>query len=300
MLAKLAQLKIKVDWRLLVSLAVVLWLINAIVDVFVDGGDLDPMTLTYLNVAARLTFYGYAGLLLVVGGLLLLVGLRAFASSYAGIVSVEDERAPVRVDKAEVIDPGVSATLDRLQAHLAVVEENKGRALAQLRDAEQLAGTLVGLVRRAVAKKTAQENEIATLRAALDALSGGDPLQVAAAAGALDDQHIRELMLAPSGDAEFRAGLAGLISSEVGALSQSTRALRELSGAWVERLAAFRAQTTRIAVAVDALDAVPCLAGINIRLELAQGALSDMPDIRTLPSISAAAGPAVRMIEGYR
>lgn len=138
--------------------------------------------------------------------------------------------------------------------------------------------------------------------AALEALVSGDPVSVAQVAGQLNDEHIRNLVLETKGDAAYRDSVIRLVATQLGALRSSSQALAELSNSWVESLAAYRAQTARLAVAIDVLDGARPLASLDANLRTAQSYLmvQGQPHLHQVTRLLPAGNGTDKLLSGYK
>jgi len=136
----------------------------------------------------------------------------------------------------------------------------------------------------------------------MSALVAGDGLAIAQAAGGIDDGHIRDLMLDTNGDDSYRQSVLNLVATQTGALRSQAGALSQLSNEWISSLTRQRAQTARLVVVIDALDAARPLAGIEANLELAQRALMmrDRPDLHQVTRALPTAGAIRPQLTGYK
>lgn len=207
-------------------------------------------------------------------------------------------------EEAEVISQAeaVTTALDTLGDRLADIEHNRDQAIIKLQDADMLAHELVGLIRRTVAKARDLAGECETMEAALDAMVSGDPLELARAAGRVNDSHIRDLLLETNGDGQYRASVLNLVATQTGALRSQSEALSQLSNRWIESLARQRAQTARLVTVIAALDAARPIASIEANLQTAQRflMLQGKPEAWQITRDLPTAGAARPMLEGYK
>jgi hypothetical protein len=295
---KLSRLKFKVKWGLLLGLLVIVWLVNNAAHVVAKVVELPPWTQAVVYLIADVSFVALVILGLLTAGALALAVAKFVAKLIPGLFEIGVEEELEVMSEAEAVSDGLAMLSDRLD----IIEENKSQAIMELRDADMLATELVGLIRRTVAKARDLAKEGEALEAALDAVAGGDPVAIARAAGALNDAHIRDLMLEQNGGEQYRVSVINLAATQTGALRSQSAALDDLSSRWIETLTWQRAQTARLGVVIDVLDAASPIARIEANLEAAQRLLmlEGKPETwvitRNLPA-PAAARP---MIEGYK
>jgi hypothetical protein len=299
MLSRLNAIKFKANWRVLLALLITAYLVNTMASIIAESVELTDWARALVLMVEDVSFVALSILGLVALGALALAVIKVVAGLFPSLFefgNADDNQTEV-IAEAE----SVTYTLDALGGRLAEIESNRDQAIRKLQDADVLASTLVGLIRRTVAKANSLTSECGLMQAALDAFVSGDPVRIAQAAGQLNDEHIRNLLLETKGDDSYRASLLNLIATQTGALRSSSDALRELSTTWIEGLARYRAQTARLSVVVDALDAARPIASIDASLRVAQSYLmmqgkSELHQVtRTLP-----AGAVRPMIEGYK
>lgn len=290
----LNAIKFKVKWGLLLGLLFLAWLINTAASAIIGAVELSPWATAALVLIGKLSGTAFVILGLVTIGAVALAVAKLFPGLFA--LGVEEE--------AEVITEAeaVTTALDTLGDRLDHIEHNRDQAIIKLQDADMLAHELVGLIRRTVAKARDLAGECEIMEAALDAMAGGDSLELARAAGRVNDNHIRDLLLETSGDGQYRASVLNLVATQTGALRSQSEALGQLSNRWIESLTRQRAQTARLVTVIDALDAARPIASIEANLQTAQRflMLQDKPEAweitRNLPT-PAATRP---MIEGHK
>jgi hypothetical protein len=281
--------KVRLNWKALLVLIAIAWAINAAAITVDESVDLEPWTGALVLIIADLSYTAFIILILVGSAYLALQGVKllmqAFPDIFRGGNEMHNGNLAVVPEARDV-----AGTLDNLSRRLDEVEGNRDQAVMKLQDADVLASTLVGLIRQAVGKARDLEQEGQALYEALNAWASGDQVAIAKAAGALNDDHIRSLMLETRGDDSYRDSILNLIATQTGVLRSSSQTLKNLSNAWVASLTDQRAKTARLSVVVDILDAARPLTSINAKLLEAQGYLmmQDQPDLhqvtRALPA----------------
>jgi hypothetical protein len=190
----------------------------------------------------------------------------------------------------------VADRLAQVEKRLGSIEGNQREAIQRIRDVHVYTGQLVRLIAGTMRKSQQIARDAETLRAALTALSIGDRVQIAEAAGRVNDGNIRTLLLESSrnGDDEFRGGVLELVATQTGVLESSAHAFRGLSLDWMAQLTDCRAQTERLITVVDVYDAARPLMMIDEQLRTAQEYLSidaqASPRLRQLPHVRLIAG----------
>lgn len=296
---KLTKLRIKVNWRVLLVLLAFLFVVNAATGAIAETVELSSWTGALLLTVARISYTAFHTLLLVTVVYLVFQGVKLLARLFPDLFSFEMSDDTDQTETTEADD--VTDAMEALGERLADIETNRDEAIRKLQDADVLASTLVGLIQRTVAKAKNLARECELMETALSALTSGDPMRIAQAAGRLNDDHIRNLMLETNGDDGYHTSLVHLIATQTGALRSSSEALRGLSVTWIESLTRYRAQTARLAVVIDALDAARPIASIDASLRVAQTFLmmygrGDLQQVtRNLPT-----GQVGPLIEGYR
>jgi hypothetical protein len=201
-----------------------------------------------------------------------------------------DPAPPPVVEEAPAIEQNL-AGLDHI---LAGFEQDASAASLNLLDAYQYASNLVALIRGIVLKAEAMQAEVATLQAAIEAVLAQDALRLAAAAGQVEDRHIRELLLC---DAQlsnsYWLGVTRLISTQLGTIEQWSAAYDKFAAQLITEVSS---QKARLAALTATLE----LANTARPLLLAQEALNQaqvylqpqhrpelVPAFKTLPPINA-------------
>lgn len=293
----------RVNWRLLLAAIVLLWLVNTGANTIIETVELSPWIRALLLVVAHVSFAAFVVLIAAGGGYLIVRGVKMLAGLFPDMLSLEPEKDQMQETGIVTGADDVSRALEELGQRLRTIEDNRDEAIRKLQDADILAATLVSLIRRTVAKARSLATEGDEMGAALEALVSGDPVSIARVAGQLNDEHIRSLVLETKGDAAYRDSVIRLVATQLGALRSSSQALAELSNSWVESLAAYRAQTARLAVAIDVLDGARPLANLDANLRTAQSYLmmqgrAELHQVmRALPGSEGALAPIVR---GYK
>ncbi len=288
----------KVNWKVLLALLVIAWLVNTVAFNVVETLDLSSGAHAVLLVLNDVSHIAFVILLLVVASAAALAGIKLVAKLFPSLFDFG-------TDQPEVIPEAdrVSDTLADLGRRLDDIERNRDQAIVKLQDANLLASTLVNLIRRTVAKSKSLMRECQLLENALEALVSGDPLHIAQAAGQLDDDHIRNLMLETNGDESYRNSVIHLVATQTGATRSSANALSELSNAWIESLTSYRAQTARLSVVIDVLDAARPLSSLDTSLRVAQSFLmmKDKPELHQVTRMLPASTTATSSVtHGYK
>lgn len=302
-MVNLNSIKFKVKWSLLLILLVITWLVNIAASAIAQSVELSTWAEATVVLVARVSGTAVLVLGLVLIGSVALAVFRFLVKLFPSmfefaIENKEEEKAEEVVDQAKE----VSLTLEELSHRLNDIEANRGQAIMKLQDAHVLATTLVALIRRTMAKARDLVDAGQLLEDALDALVSGDQMAIRRAAGALNDQHIRDLLLDTNGDDRYRESVLNLMATQTGALRSQSAALSQLSNRWIETLTIQRAQTARLAVVIDALDAARPIATIDTNLKIAQSFLmmQGQPELHQIAAALPAAGAARPMLDGYQ
>jgi hypothetical protein len=297
-MAELNSIKFKVNWRLLLTLLAFAWLVNKAANVIVDSVEMTSWTRALVLVVGDVSYVAFVLLALASIGTLIAATINFLAGLFPASFGLDQE------PKAEVIDQadGITHTLRELGRYLDDIERNRDQAIQKLQDADMLASTLVALIRRTIAKARSVTRECELMETALNALVSGDSLSIARAAGRLNDDHIRDLMLEMNGDDGYRTSLLHLLATQTGVLRSQSEALRELSNTWIDSLTRQRAQMARLSLVIDALDAARPVASIEARLKEAQSYLmmQGNPELHQVTRALPTAGAGGPMIEGYK
>lgn len=290
----------KLNWKVLMLLLVVALVVNVATSAVLESAGLESWARALVLTIDRLARAGFIILLLLGGFYLVMGGVGVLSKLLPDLF--EEKGKETNKSAVEIIPEArnVSGVIDDLGQRLDAIEENRDQAIIKLQDADMLASTLVALIRRTVTKASNLEREGQALAEALEAWVSGDRVAIAKLAGQIDDDHIRSLMLETNGDDSYRSSVLELIATQTGALRSSSRALRELSNAWLGSLTDQRAKTARLSVVVDALDAARPLASINAKLIEAQGYLmmQNQLDLHHVTRLLPAS--TIHQIEGYK
>lgn len=297
----------KLNWKVLLMLLAVTLMINIATAAILESAGLESWSQALILTVERLSRAGFIVLLLIGGFYLTMAGVREVSKIFPDLFQegnkdeVGREEQDMSGNLGEIIPEtrNVAGTIDDLAYRLNEIEGNRDQAILKLQDADILASTLVDLIRRTVAKARNLTKEGQALNDALDAWVSGDKISIAKAAGALNDDHIRSLMLDVNGDVSYRESVLHLIATQTGVLRSSAQALQDLSNAWIASLTDQRAKTARLSIVVDALDAARPLASINAKLIEAQGYLM-MQDQPALHRVTRALPAGSQQLTGYK
>lgn len=180
-----------------------------------------------------------------------------------------------------------------LRRTLARAEDDERAAGIHLTDAKTYTQNLVNLIQAIVLKAESMAQEVESLQAALEAIAGGDPLEIARAAGNVEDTHIRTLMLCNVRDAGYWQDTARVIAAHVGTLSQWQRGYRAFSSNLLAEVSKAKSQLTAQAAALELTGTAGPLLQAQANLAQAQRylQLETKPGLyeaaKTLPAVNA-------------
>lgn len=219
--------------------------------------------IVWLPAALKALAHVTAGLAL----LLMLYSLWCFLWPHLRALLAEPPQSPI--DEA----PEITGTVKNLAQLLADVERDTSKASLLLLDAQTYAGHLVNLVQAITLKAEGMAVEAEQLEAALAAITSGDPLEIARAAGGVGDAHIRALMLCRAKNSDYWQDTAILISTQRGTLQQWTKGYRVFASNLMGEIAKAKAQLAAAAAALELVGASRPLLQVQDSLEQAAGLL---------------------------
>ncbi len=243
-----------------------------------------------------------AGLTSVAITLIVLAGLWIFAGSFLvklwNELFVETGDAPAEQSLVEGAE-AAAGTVHDLAIALERAEQDSTQARVFLADAQQYAEHLVRIVQSIALKAEDMAREITALQVALDAIETTNPVEIAKAAGAVPDDHIRNLMLTEVRDAEYWTGVAKVIGTQFGVLVQWSASYRNFSSRLLTDIAQAKAKLAQAQAVLELAEASRPLAQIDHSLRLASNCLQFKqkpelaPLVRVLPA-SITAGLTIR------
>ncbi len=273
MAALISRTRVRADWKSLLALWVLAWIAGQAAGALVAGGDLPPWAKIPFGILADAASWAFAVLTLLGGAYLVFVLVRWLIPSLGGLVKIEvDKEAETKLPPEA---PRVTSLVAQVGRRLDVIEACQGNAADELRDVGELAGTLVNLIAGLMRKRQAMVVEAGALEEALAALSSGDSLAIARAAGKVPDDLIRRLMLEVNHEVpEYRLRLAEMVAMHSGDLAAGAEQLKGLALDWMSKVSAYRSRAARLGTAIAVVDAVRPLALLDAHLQMAQYHLS--------------------------
>lgn len=217
-----------------------------------------------------------------VGARLWRLGAALLASEMVGLEEPEPEEAPEVYQSA--------AELTRT---LADLEQDSGQASLLILDARTHAGNLAAMIRGIALKAEQMRLEAEKLQAALEAIQSADPLAIARAAGEVPDAHVRELMLVNVRTGSYWNGVARLVATQLGTLSQWAGGYDRFAENLLGEVSTAKARLAALSASLELTGAARPLVEVRASLDEAQGylQLERRPGLhkmaRELPAINA-------------
>lgn len=205
-------------------------------------------------------------------------------------VDLDPAPAPAPVEEAPVIQQNL-AGLDKI---LFDLEQDSSAASLRLLDADQYTTNLVALIKGIVLKAEAMQAEIIGLQTASQAIAGGDPLQIAAAAGQVKDRHIRELLLCDARPGNgYWLNVTRLIAVQLSAIEQWAIGYDKFASQLLAEVSGQKARMAALTASLELTGTARPLLEIQSRLNEAQSYLQPqrrpalLPIFKSLPAINA-------------
>lgn len=230
----------------------------------------------------RLSQYG-----VIIGGAIILwtAGLRLWAKldfspgadSQPGDLAETHSEAPVE-SKAIVESVRNMATV------LARVEQDRNAATLLMGEAQTQSTMLVSLIKAIARKADDYDRQIETLSNAMTAITGGNPLDVAQAAGKVSDAHIQSLMLTDVHDSDYWLNVNRVIAAQSGSLQRWSAGYRRFAARLLLDFGRLKAQLTTLEAAGDLVDVARPLVTVQTNLNAAGNYLQ----LKNRPGLEAA------------
>jgi len=165
--------------------------------------------------------------------------------------------------------PEILQTVHNLTRILDQIEADSRQARTLLVDAATYTGVLVELVQAIATRAEEMTAEIDQMNQALVAIKTGDGVEIATAAGALKDEHIRSLMTTGVQHADYWDSVARLIGSQLGTLRQWERGYRRFAGSLLVEVSKAKAKLASLEASNDLVRASRPLLQIQANLNQA-------------------------------
>lgn len=208
--------------------------------------------------------------LVVLLGLVVMHGRQLIALITSAFTDPDNQ-----TEKSGPNEPGpdkeaVGATKDLAKTVLAM-ERYGNKSGDLIKDAQLQAVALVDLVKALSAKSAEMRQNAESFREALEAIVGNDYLQMAHAAGKVRDQHIRDLMLQPEGEADhtYWQNVSRLIATQLGNAERWQDEYAKLSGDLMGEVTAIKTRLIAVAAHVEVAQAARPLLQAQINLDTA-------------------------------
>jgi len=187
---------------------------------------------------------GIVAILLVVSLVIVAIKALKFLKQF---LSREQASEEIQDQEASVI----TETMRNLSQTLATIESDGSKASLLLLDAQTYTQSLVELIQAIALKAQDMAEEAEQLQEALEAIASGDPLQIAQAAGQVEDAQIRTLMLSKVRAEDFWQDTAMLISSQLGTLLQWEKGYRKFASNLLAEVSKAKAQLAASSAALE-------------------------------------------------
>lgn len=221
--------------------------------------------------AAHLGLYALAvigkyGVMLIVAVLAWTLGVKAWRWIAPAVETgkTEGQSQPEPPEANEI-----TASLQVLTKTLAQVEQDKNAATLLLTDAQTQSNLLVMMIKAIAGKAEAYERQGKELETAMAAIAGGDRKEMARAAGAVSDAHIRALILCEVTDPGYWQSVTNTIAAECGTLSQWADGYKRFAGRLLLDFSRVKSRLTALDAASDLVDVARPLAIINRNVDTA-------------------------------
>lgn len=163
----------------------------------------------------------------------------------------------------------VERSLQAITRTLAKVEQDRNAATLLLNDAQIQSALLISLIQGFAGKAEAYERQNAELEAAQAAITGGDPMTIAQAAGSVSDTHIRNLMLTDIADPGYWLNVNRVVAAQSGTLSQWSDGYKRFAGRLLLDFSKIKARLTELEAAGELVDVARPLAQLKGNLTVA-------------------------------
>lgn len=171
--------------------------------------------------------------------------------------------APAEADNdAQILTRDLAMTVSKMQR-----KGDKSGTLIQ--DTQRQTAALVDLIKSLSRKSRAMAEQAQTLDEALSAIASHDAIQIAKAAGAVKDEHIRTLMLEPyeNTPAGYWETVSRLVATQFGTAQRWQREYAQLSANLIAEVSTIKARLTAVIAQLDAAEVARPLLQARVNLD---------------------------------
>ena len=193
--------------------------------------------------------------------------------------ALQADDTPAEADNdAQILTRDLAMTVSKMQR-----SGDKSGTLIQ--DTQRQTAALVDLIKSLSRKSRAMAEQAQSLDEALTAIVSHDAIQIAKAAGAVKDEHIRTLMLEPyeNTPAGYWETVSRLVATQFGTAQRWQREYAQLSANLIAEVSTIKARLTAVIAQLDAAEVARPLLQARVNLDTTTQFLCVAPDEQVTP-----------------